>query len=215
MFFQFIGVYAQISDRDWEYDSPIQSDGCDPNNIDDIAEQLVHGDVGKNLKVILGGGRRNFVPNTMPDDEGVNGFRRDGQNLVDHWKNLEGGRDYIWNREQLMNVNPATTDHLLGLFGSSHIEYYADIVENNLQDRYPSLADMTGKAIDILSKNEQGYFLFVEGGRIDHGHHDNWAKRALEETRQFSEAIALAVSKLNMSETLVVRTLIFFLQNKF
>jgi alkaline phosphatase len=175
----------------------------------------VHNDIGKNLKVIFGGGRRNFLPNTVQDEDDLPGYRTDGRNLLDEWKNLEGGRDYIWNRAQLLNVNPDTTDHIFGLFGSSHIEYYADVVANNQQDRYPSLADMTGKAIDILSKNEQGYFLFVEGGRIDHGHHDNWAKRALEETRQFSDAISLAVSKLNMSETLVVCSAEYFIANQF
>jgi alkaline phosphatase len=154
----------------------------------------------------MGGGRRNFLNDTQFDDENIRGLRTDGQDLLEEWKNLEGTRDYIWNREQLLNVDPATTDHILGLFGSAHMEYYADTVENNQLELYPTLAEMTGKAIDVLNKNEQGFFLFVEGGRIDHGHHDNWAKRALEETVQFSKAIELAVSKLNMSETLIVVT---------
>ena len=37
----------------------------------------------------------------------------------------------------------------------------------------PSIVEMTEKAIQILSRNPKGFFLFVEGGRIDHGHHES------------------------------------------
>jgi alkaline phosphatase len=37
----------------------------------------------------------------------------------------------------------------------------------------PSIVEMTEKAIQILSRNPNGFFLFVEGGRIDHGHHES------------------------------------------
>jgi alkaline phosphatase len=54
----------------------------------------------------------------------------------------------------------------------------------------PSLVAMTRAAITRLSrKNPKGFFLMVEGARIDHGHHDNYAKRALEETVQMDEAV--------------------------
>ena len=51
----------------------------------------------------------------------------------------------------------------------------------------PSLTEMTTKAIDILKKNKNGYFLMVEGGRIDHAHHSGNAYRALTDTQQLAD----------------------------
>ena len=65
---------------------------------------------------------------------------------------------------------------------------------------------MTSKAIDVLSKNSNGYFLMVEGGRIDHALHGTNAKRALEDTAAFDEAIRVALSKVDLSNTLIVVT---------
>ena len=45
-------------------------------------------------------------------------------------------------------------------------------VDRNEQEE-PSMIELTNKAIEMLSKNKNGYFLLVEGGRIDHGHHES------------------------------------------
>ena len=55
---------------------------------------------------------------------------------------------------------------------------------------------MVDKAIGLLKKNENGFFLMVEGGRIDKGHHENKAKHALEETLELEKAVKLAKSGL-------------------
>ena len=52
----------------------------------------------------------------------------------------------------------------------------------------PSLADMTTKVMDVLGKNSKGYFLMVEGGRIDHALHETTAKIALQDTVTFDGA---------------------------
>jgi alkaline phosphatase len=70
----------------------------------------------------------------------------------------------------------------------------------------PSLSDMTSKAIDVLSKNDNGYFLMVEGGRIDHALHGTNAKRALEDTVAFDNAIKTALAKVDLTNTLIVVT---------
>lgn len=96
------GIYAHTSNRDWETDYDISYDNCDPNEIDDIAEQLINGD-GKNLRVILGGGRRSFINSTTVDEENFHGYRNDGKNLIDEWlnNNNKDGTDkttYVWNK---------------------------------------------------------------------------------------------------------------------
>ena len=70
----------------------------------------------------------------------------------------------------------------------------------------PSLAEMTSKAVEILRQNKNGYFLMVEGGRIDHAHHGGNAARALKDTQAFSEAVAKAISMTNAKDTLVIVT---------
>lgn len=62
------------------------------------------------------------------------------------------------------------------------------------------------KAVEILKTNKNGFFLFVEGGRIDHGHHDTQAHKALSETAQFSKTIGLVREAVNTDDTLLVAT---------
>ena len=61
---------------------------------------------------------------------------------------------------------------VLGVFSDSHIPYAIDR-DGATDTAYPTLAAMTGKAIEILATDPDGFFLVVEGGRIDHGGHLN------------------------------------------
>ncbi|CAI9740640.1 alkaline phosphatase 1 [Octopus vulgaris] len=63
---------------------------------------------------------------------------------------------------------------------------------------------MTEKAIQILKKNTLGFFLLVEGGRIDHGHHANSAIKALSELSSFDDAVAKGVDTTNEKDTLII-----------
>jgi alkaline phosphatase len=65
---------------------------------------------------------------------------------------------------------------------------------------------MTTKAIELLSKNSKGYFLMVEGGRIDHALHATNARRALVDTIAFDDAIKAALATVDLSNTLIVVT---------
>ena len=65
---------------------------------------------------------------------------------------------------------------------------------------------MTLKALKILENSENGYFLFVEGGRIDHGHHDQQAHKALEEFVELDDTIEEVLKRINLDETLVIVT---------
>ena len=57
---------------------------------------------------------------------------------------------------------------------------------------------MTGKAIDVLAAKKKGFFLMVEGGRIDHALHETTARKALQDTVAFDNAIKAAIDKLNV-----------------
>jgi alkaline phosphatase len=84
------------------------------------------------------------------------------------------------------------------------MEYEADRAKDTGGE--PSLTQMTEKAIDILSKNNKGYVLMVEAGRIDHAHHAGNASRALTDTVELSNAVRKALEKTNVKDTLIVVT---------
>ncbi|XP_055604367.1 membrane-bound alkaline phosphatase-like [Uranotaenia lowii] len=84
-------LYANSADKDWENDGAVSAAGCNPTEVRDIAYQLVHGDIGKHFKVILGGGRKNFIPTSEIDKTGARGLRADGKNLIDEWKKSKTG----------------------------------------------------------------------------------------------------------------------------
>lgn len=104
-------------------------------------------------------------------------------------------------QNELLSVDSLKTDNLLGIFAASHLDY--EILRNENQ---PSLLEMTLKALEILMKNENGFVLLVEGGRIDHAHHDTIAQRALIETYEFSKTIDYVKKLTNEDETLIVVT---------
>jgi len=166
---------------------------------------LVDYNVTGGIDVALGGGRTYFLPNTVTDPEyGVAGKRKDGRNLTTDWLKKTNS-NYVWNKAGFDAIDPNATDHLLGLFEPSHVHYEADRLTHDKAGE-PSLTDMTTKAIDILKKNPNGYFLMVEGGRIDHAHHSGNAYRALTETQQLSAAVLAAIKKTDPKDTLIIVT---------
>lgn len=201
------GLYANTASRYWENDAEVAWDRCDPDAIDDIAEQLVHGEVGSKLKVMLGGGSRNFIPTTV-QEHGQNGRREDGKNLIAEWlEKSPSTRTYVNNRTRLMEIDTATYDgELFGLFHSSHMNYNLETIALNRQAINPTLTEMTKIAIELLEKDEDGFFLMVESGRIDHGHHGTYARLAIDEMIEFDKAINAALEMVDLEETLVIVT---------
>lgn len=156
------GVYSHTAERDWESDLDVEEAGMNATQCLDIASQLVYGDTGINFDVILGGGRKKFLPNGVKDEENQAGERLDGVNLIEEWKKLKSNlgvnAEYIWNRKQLLDIDD-NIDNVLGLFESDHLQFHMDATV----ETEPTLAEMTIAAIKILSKNPNGYFLFIEG----------------------------------------------------
>lgn len=70
----------------------------------------------------------------------------------------------------------------------------------------PTLTEMTMKALEVLKKNENGFVLLVEGGRIDTAHHETLAQLALSEANEFQKAVAFVRNNTNEEETLIVVT---------
>ncbi len=198
-------LYAHTPVRDWEADVNL-SPGC---GVKDIARQLIEVSpaVKASLKVAMGGGRYNFLRNTDADPEypTTKGKRADGRDLTAEWVTTRGANaSYVWNKAGFDSIDPNTTDYLLGLFELSHMQYEADRALDTGGE--PSLTEMTEKSIKMLQKNPKGYFLHVEGGRVDHAHHAGNAKRALIEAIELSNAVRKAIELTSETDTTIIVT---------
>ncbi|RVE72381.1 hypothetical protein OJAV_G00039030 [Oryzias javanicus] len=199
-------AYAHCSNRDWYSDSDMPTEALQ-GGCKDIARQLFENI--PNIDVVMGGGRKYMFPKNMSDVEypGVakyNGVRNDGRNLVQEWidRMKNQGGHYVWNKQQLLSLNPRKINYLLGLFEPVDLPY--DLERNTSSD--PSLTEMVEVAIKILQNNPNGFYLLVEGGRIDHGHHEGKAKQALYEAVEMDRAIGLADLLTSTHDTLTVVT---------
>jgi alkaline phosphatase len=196
-------TYAHVPERDWEGDANLPPEAIEAG-CKDIASQLIDFKFGNGIEVALGGGRRLFMPADQRDPQtNQPGARRDGRNLAAEWQNRHPQARYIWNRVQLEAIDAESVEHLLGLFNPSHMSYRQDRPNESAE---PSLEQMTRKAIEILRKDKDGFFLMVEAGRIDHAHHAGNAQRALEDTRELSLAVEMAQQMTSEDDTLIIVT---------
>jgi len=155
----------------------------------DIAVQLLDHDI----EVLFGGGSIYF----LPDANG--GERTDGRNLIE--EAASRGVTTLRNSAALHRLLELPA---LGLFGSGHLEYEIDRGSSD----QPSLAEMTTRALELLSVHDQGFFLMIEAGRIDHAGHANdpaahlrdidaydaAARRVLDFARERGDTLVLATS---------------------
>jgi alkaline phosphatase len=198
-------TYAHVAQRDWEVDSNMP-DAAKAAGCTDIARQMIEWPHGNGLEVMLGGGRVHFFPSSTMDTEypSIKGKRADGKDLTAIWKAANPQGEYVWNSAGFAAVDPKKATKLLGLFEPSHMQFEADRAAAGGKE--PSLAEMTTKAIAMLSKNGKGYVLMVEAGRIDHAHHAGNARRALQDTVALNQALKAAVDSVDLKDTLIVVT---------
>ncbi|XP_035008679.1 alkaline phosphatase, tissue-nonspecific isozyme isoform X1 [Hippoglossus stenolepis] len=199
-------AYAHSVDRDWYSDNEMPGEALQ-SGCKDIARQLFENI--PNIDVIMGGGRKYMFPQNTSDVEypGIakhSGTRKDGRNLVQEWidRTKDKRGHYVWNKRQLLSLNPINVDYLLGLFEPSDLPF--DLERNKETD--PSLTEMVEVAIKILRRNPNGFYLLVEGGRIDHGHHEGKAKLALHEAVEMDRAIGQADLMTSIHNTMTIVT---------
>ena len=151
----------------------------DRDNDNVIIEQQVY----ENIDVVFGGGMRHLLPSTIQ-----NGKRKDNDNLRDVLVNR--GYKVITTKTEIANL-PPNTNKVWGMFNPSHMS--ADINRKYTGQEEPSLAEMTKKAIDILSQNKKGFFLLVEGSQVDWASHNNDPAGVVTEYIAFDSAVIIAL----------------------
>jgi alkaline phosphatase len=160
----------------------------DRNKYNEITEQMVY----ENLDVAFGGGKQHL----LPINEG--GKRTDGENLQGILK--DKGYKIVEKREEMLGVS---SGKVWGVFAMNHMQ--ADLDRRQFSSGQPSLAEMTAKAIELLSQDEDGFFLMIEGSQIDWAGHANDPIYMITDFLAFDEAVKVAVGFARTNqETLVV-----------
>jgi alkaline phosphatase len=150
----------------------------------DISKQYVQDGLGAD--VMLGGGRRCFSETLLAEAAAK-------------------GWPVVGSSEELAAL-PASATKALGLFADAVLPFVLDRDQPG-EAKAPTLPEMAKKALEIVSRGDSGFFLMIEGGRIDHAGHGNDAAALLAEMREFDEAIGLALAfRTEHPDTLVVVT---------
>ncbi len=186
----------------------------------EIAAQMIE---QNQVDVMLSGGLSYFLPMNISDLSGnlpvndpahdrviqkisashvpLKSSRKDNQHLLQQAYNQD--YQFAFNRTQL---NEITQGRLLGLFAYSSMQDGSRQLWQPNPDE-PSLKEMTLKALELLEKDPDGFFLMIEGGQIDWAGHSNDAGRLLHELLRFDEAIqAVYEWAQNRDDTLVIIT---------
>ena len=164
------------------------------------------------VDVFLGGGARALVPAGHRVSEFLPGvaaeldgdsYRLDERDRISEAKEM--GYTVVSDRHALAQAS-RHSNKLLGLFAASNVPYVVDTRAMGL-DGVPSLKDSTAAALEVLARSEAGFFLMVEGGRIDYGGHDNDAGAMLHEILDFDAALGAGITfQRAHPETLIIVT---------
>lgn len=142
----------------------------------DIAEQQVY----QNIDVVLGGGLESLSPGTTKN------ARKDGEDLLNVLK--EKNYALVKTRDELLN---SQASKIWGSFAPSALAYDFDRAKTRASE--PTLAEMTEKAINTLKKDEDGFFLFVEGSKVDWAAHANDTIGIISDILSFDDAVKEAI----------------------
>ncbi len=160
------------------------------NAQEDIAEQYLE----RGFDVLLGGGDNFFNPEK----------RKDKQDLYTQYKNK--GYQIAKSKTELKNINSNAA--VLGIFADDALPYSIDRnSDKELEKQIPTLAEMSAKAIEVLSQSKNGFVLQIESGKVDWAAHANDLGGLLYEQIAFDEAIKVVMDFAEKDkETLVIVT---------
>lgn len=157
-------------------------------------------------EVLLGGGSAYFLPKSVPGSK-----RKDETNFVEEFK--KAGYALTTSGKELAAISGgAAPARLLGLFHPGNMDGSLDrlFLKKGTVSKYPDqpdLTQMTTAALDVLSKNKDGFFLMVEAGLVDKYTHPMDWERSVWDTIMFDKVVALALEFMKKNpDTLLVVT---------
>lgn len=148
--------------------------------------QILQQQINQDMEVVLGGGFNK--PSGFTSEVSTDEFAAYYEDQVNNIK--EEGFDFITTKDELDNYDG---DKLWGSFADADLKYDFDRQSDN-DNVQPSLAEMTDKAIEVLNKDEDGFFLMVEGSKVDWAAHANNTVGIVSDILAFDEAVEVAVN---------------------
>ncbi len=177
------------------------------NNENEIADDFL----ASGVDFFAGGGIRHFIPASMKIEKGdaigktIKSKRKDEKDLVKGFED-KGYTTFIGMKgaKSFNTTDFSKKDKVFAAFTYTHMPY--EIERMNQYKEVPSIASMTKAAVDVLSKGSKGFFLMVEGGRIDHAAHANDPTGVIWDTIAFDDAVKTAYDfyKNHKDQTLIV-----------
>ena len=162
--------------------------------------QILQQQINQDMEVVLGGGFNK--PSGFSSEVSSDEFESYYEEQVNNIK--EEGFDFITTKDQLTSYDG---DKLWGSFADADLKYDFDRQSDN-DNVQPSLAEMTNKAIEVLNKDEDGFFLMVEGSKVDWAAHANNTVGIVSDILAFDEAVKAAIefAKTDGNTVVVVTT---------
>lgn len=179
-----------------------------------VSEQDLMDDVlqERDVDVLLGGGARAMVPagtwvsETLPGIPAELDAKSNRQDESNRVRELAAEGFTIVSDTPSLQAAASHATKLIGMFASAHLPYVIDRRKMNLAS-VPTVAEMTSAALDVLSRPGEGFFLLVEGGRIDYAGHANDPGALLHEILDFDEAVGKGLEfQQSHPDTLVLVT---------
>ena len=153
---------------------------------------LMKQEIYNNVDVVLGGGDK-----FLSDKDGNGRRKGDNRDLTEEIKKL--GYEYITTKDEMNKTN---SNKIWGMFAPTDMAYEADRAEFNKEQ--PTLAEMTEKAINTLSKNEKGFFLMVEGSKVDWAAHANDTAGLVNDILAYDDAVKAAIEFAKKDKNTIV-----------
>ena len=166
---------------------------------DEIAlQEIGQGPLGRSVDLMFGGGRCHFLPN------GTDGSCRLDDVDVVRMAQEKHGWTYTDSRESFdaLKAGNNTELPLLGLFASTDVPFEID--RKHMNDVYPSLSEMAATALRALDKatadSDKGFFLMIEGSRIDHAGHINDPATQVREVLEYDKTFKAVLDFIDDSD---------------
>lgn len=147
----------------------------DRGNYNSLMKQQIY----NGIDVVLGGGNEFFTPE-------AGGKRADGKDLRETIVSL--GYEYVTTKEEMFNSGATK---IWGAFAEADLMYEVDRIASGSEE--PTLAEMTKKAIEILSRDKDGFFLMVEGSKVDWAAHANDTVGMVGDILAYDDAVGVAL----------------------
>ena len=164
----------------------------DRNDEVSVADQYL----AREWDFIAGGGYRYFA------EKDEDGNREAGDSLLDDFE--KAGYDVDTSLGDFEKTDFSAVDKYLGIYES---KYLTEVITQKYDKKVsPELSEMVEAGIEVLSKNENGFFMMVEGGYIDGASHNNDTPTTLYEMLAFEESVQVAVNfyKEHPEDTLII-----------